>query len=234
MPEVIGKVSEVFRSIQGEGIYQGVDQVFVRFFGCNLKCSFCDTKLDSYEKKTAVKLFDEVSSFSGYHSLSITGGEPLVQADFLKDLLKLVKKQEQKACPSKPWRSRVYLETNGTLPENLEKVIEYVDIIAMDFKLPSSTGLKLFWDQHQKFLKIAKEKKTFVKAVIGTSTTVEDVYKTIEIIKGSAKKIILVLQPQNPFEVMVKAKINSFKQLCQEEGLEVKVIPQMHKKLGLR
>ena len=224
MPEVIGKVSEVFRSIQGEGIYQGVDQVFVRFFGCNLKCSFCDTKLDSYEKKTAVKLFDEVSSFSGYHSLSITGGEPLVQADFLKDLLKLVKKQEQK----------VYLETNGTLPENLEKVIEYVDIIAMDFKLPSSTGLKLFWDQHQKFLKIAKGKKTFIKAVIGLSTTVGDIYKMIEIIKGSAKKTILVLQPQNPLEIMVKAKIDSFKQLCQEEGLEVKVIPQIHKKLGLR
>ena len=224
MPAVKGKVSEVFRSIQGEGIYQGIDQVFVRFFGCNLRCSFCDTKLDRYEKKTVVKLFDEISSFRDYHSLSVTGGEPLVQADFLKDLLKLVKQQKQK----------VYLETNGTLPENLKKVIDYVDIIAMDFKLPSSTGLKLFWDQHQKFLKIAKEKKTFVKAVIGTSTTVEDVYKTIEIIKGSAKKIILVLQPQNPFEVMVKAKINSFKQLCQEEGLEVKVIPQIHKKLGLR
>ena len=219
-----GKISEVFRSIQGEGLYQGVSQVFVRFFGCNLECSFCDTKLDSYEKKTAPELLDEIDSFQNYHSLSITGGEPLLQIDFLKDLLKLVKKRKQK----------VYLETNGTLPENLGKVIDYTDIIAMDFKLPSSTGLESFWDKHQEFLGVAKEKKIFIKAVIGTSTVVEDIYKMIEIIKGAAKKTTLVLQPQNPFEIMVKTKLSGFEELCREEGLKVKIIPQMHKRLGLK
>jgi len=219
-----GKIAEIFKSIQGEGLYQGVNQVFVRFFGCNLKCSFCDTKPGSYEKKTAPELLDEIDTFEDYHSLSITGGEPLLQIDFLKDLLKLVKKRKQK----------VYLETNGTLPENLEKVINYTDIIAMDFKLPSSTGLESFWDRHQEFLEVAKEKKIFVKAVINTTTIVEDIYKTIEIIKGAAKKTALVLQPQNPFEIMVKIKLSGFEELCRKEGLEVKVIPQMHKRLGLR
>jgi len=219
-----GKVSEVFKSIQGEGLYQGVDQVFVRFFGCNLGCSFCDTKLESYEEKTVLELLDEIDSFGDYHSLSITGGEPLLQIDFLKDLLKLIKKRKQK----------VYLETNGTLPENLGKVIDYTDIIAMDFKLPSSTGLEPFWDKHQEFLGIAKGKKTFIKTVINTTTAVQDIYKTIEIIKDAAKKTTLVLQPQNPLEIMVKAKLEGFKQLCREEGLEVKVIPQMHKRLGLK
>jgi len=218
-----GKIAEIFKSIQGEGLYQGIDQVFVRFFGCNLGCSFCDTKLVSYEKKTIPELLDEIGSFGSYHSLSLTGGEPLLQVDFLKDLLKLVKQRKQK----------VYLETNGTLPENLEEVINYTDIIAMDFKLPSSTGLESFWDKHQEFLGIAKEKKTFVKAIIGTSTRVEDIYKTIEIIKSVAKETVLVLQPQNPFEIMVKAKLDDFEQLCREEGLEVKVISQMHKRLGL-
>jgi len=218
-----GKINEVFKSIQGEGIYQGVDQVFVRFFGCNLECSFCDTKLDFYEKKTVPELLDEVDSFGDCHSLSFTGGEPLLQVDFLKGLLKLVKQRKQK----------VYLETNGTLPENLKKVINYTDIIAMDFKLPSSTGLESFWDKHQEFLEIAREKKTFIKAVIGTSTRVEDIYKTIEIIKSVARQTVLVLQPQNPFEIMVKAKLDNFEQLCREEGLEVKVISQMHKMLGL-
>lgn len=229
-----GKISEVFRSIQGEGLYQGVSQVFVRFFGCNLECSFCDTKLDSCEKKSAPELLDEIDTFGDYHSLSITGGEPLLQIDFLKDLLKLIKSKEQKACPSKPWRRRVYLETNGTLPENLEKVIDYTDIIAMDFKLPSSTGLEPFWDKHQEFLAISRGKKTFIKAVIGTSTMVEDIYKMIEIIKCTAKKTTLVLQPQNPFEIMVKTKLSGFEELCREEGLKVKVIPQMHKRLGLK
>jgi len=171
-----------------------------------------------------LELLDEIDSFGDYHSLSITGGEPLLQIDFLKDLLKLIKKRKQK----------VYLETNGTLPENLGKVIDYTDIIAMDFKLPSSTGLEPFWDKHQEFLGIAKGKKTFIKTVINTTTAVQDIYKTIEIIKDAAKKTTLVLQPQNPLEIMVKAKLEGFKQLCREEGLEVKVIPQMHKRLGLK
>ncbi len=224
MAELEGKVSEVFKSIQGEGLYQGVDQVFVRFFGCNLKCNFCDTELDCYKEKTTSELFNEINSFGDCHSLSITGGEPLLQIDFLKDLLKFLKKQKQK----------IYLETNGTLPQNLEKVINYADIIAMDFKLPSSTGLEPFWEQHQKFLDIACQKKTFIKAVIGTTTMVEDVYKMIGIIKGSGKEVTVVLQPQNPFEIMVKAKLEGFEELCQEEGIEAKVIPQSHKKLGLR
>lgn len=242
-----GKIAEVFKSIQGEGLYQGVNQVFVRFFGCNLRCNFCDTKLDYYTKKTASELLGEIDSFGDYHSLSITGGEPLLQIDFLKGLLKLIKKQKQK----------VYLETNGTLPENLGKVIDYTDIIAMDFKLPSSTGLESFWDKHREFLGIAQGKRTFIKAVINTTTMVEDIYKMIEIIKDAAKKITLVLQPQNPLEIMVnpvrdrlsqttvslnnggisngvKAKLEDFEQLCREAGLEVKVIPQMHKRLGLK
>jgi len=219
-----GQIAEVFKSIQGEGLYQGVGQVFVRFFGCNLKCNFCDTKLDYCDKKTVFELVDEINSFNDYHSLSITGGEPLLQIDFLKDLLKLIKKQKQK----------VYLETNGTLPENLSEVIDYIDIIAMDFKLPSSTGLEPFWDKHQEFLGIAQEKETFIKAVIGTTTIVEDIYRTIKIIKDAERKTTLVLQPQNPLETTIKAKLEGFAQLCREEGLEAKVIPQMHKRSGLK
>ena len=219
-----GKISEVFRSIQGEGLYQGVDQVFVRFFGCNLGCSFCDTKLDSYEKKTAPELFDEIDSFGDYHSLSITGGEPLLQIDFLKDLLKLIKEKKQ----------RVYLETNGTLPENLEKIIDYADIIAMDFKLPSSTSLKPFWKEHREFLRIANKKNTFAKAVIGPATEPEDIYKVIGIIKEIDKDLTLVLQPQDSAEVMIKAKLKDFEKICKKEEIDVTIIPQMHKKLGLK
>ena len=58
-----------------------------------------------------------------------------------------------------------YLETNGTLPGELLKIIELIDIIAMDFKLPSSTGGKAYWHEHQEFLKLAMKSKVFWKRV---------------------------------------------------------------------
>jgi len=63
---------------------------------------------------------------------------------------------------------------------------------------------------------------------------IEDVYKMIEIIKNSGEEIAVVLQPQDLLEIMVKSKLKGFRQLCQEEGIQTKIIPQIHKKLGLR
>jgi len=146
------KISEVFKSIQGEGLYQGKDQLFVRFFGCNLDCSFCDTKLSSYKQLSLDELLGQIATFSDYHSLSLTGGEPLLQIDFLKELVEQLKKDGK----------IVYLETNGSLYQNLTRVIDNIDIIAMDFKLSSSTGMKDFWFEHREFLKVAKTREVFV------------------------------------------------------------------------
>ncbi|MCM8763078.1 MAG: 7-carboxy-7-deazaguanine synthase QueE, partial [Candidatus Omnitrophica bacterium] len=75
------KIAEIFKSIQGEGIYQGREQVFVRFYGCNLKCQFCDTPLTHYEELRPEELLNRINIFGvDYHSLSLTGGEPLLQS----------------------------------------------------------------------------------------------------------------------------------------------------------
>ncbi|MFA7677711.1 MAG: 7-carboxy-7-deazaguanine synthase QueE, partial [Candidatus Omnitrophota bacterium] len=108
------KICEVFKSIQGEGLYRGVDQVFVRFFGCNLECSFCDTKLQSFQEISLPELLEQINSFNGYDYVSLTGGEPLLQEDFVGVLAKALKEEKKK----------VYLETNGILHEQLDKVIE--------------------------------------------------------------------------------------------------------------
>ena len=87
-----GKISEIFSSIQGEGIYAGERQVFARFAECNLRCSYCDTKFDSYREYTPGELLSEIASFGkGFHSVSFTGGEPLLQKDFLREILSLIK-----------------------------------------------------------------------------------------------------------------------------------------------
>lgn len=211
--------------MQGEGIYQGITQVFVRFFGCNLKCRFCDTKLNYYQEKNLEDLLSEINTYNNYHSISLTGGEPLLQIDFLEEFTKRLKKEGK----------IVYLETNGTLYENLKRVINNVDLIAMDFKLPSSTTLRDFWLEHREFLKIARNKELFIKAVIGKATQIEDVRIGLAIVKELKANIPFILQPESPFEDELEEKLQYFKKVCKRENLrEVKIIPQLHKKLGIK
>ncbi|MCP4651788.1 MAG: 7-carboxy-7-deazaguanine synthase QueE [Candidatus Omnitrophica bacterium] len=218
------KIAEIFKSIQGEGIYAGVEQVFVRLFGCNLKCSFCDTPLERYDEKSVSQIVSEVRQFGKVHSISLTGGEPLMQIEDLIELSKSLKNEGY----------LLYLETNGILYENLTKVIEYIDIIAMDFKLPTTTDQQSLWEDHREFLKIAKGKDVFVKVVIGKLTQIGDVLEALKIIKDIKSDLTLVLQPENPFEHALGGKVAFFKMLAKLHGMNIKVIPQKHKQLGIR
>lgn len=226
------KVSEIFSSIQGEGVYIGLPQVFVRFYGCNLRCSFCDTKLTQYEEFTTEELHQKIKGFDGiYRSISFTGGEPLLQVEFLKELLGLVKEGGNFIT---------YLETNGTLPDELSRIIDYIDIIAMDLKLPSSTGMGSLWDLHQRFLEIVLKKgsnhrEIFVKAVISRSTRKEDLKESVDLLSGFDSRIPLVLQP-NSFELNkdLMGKVKELQDFCLNYLTDVRTIPQIHKYLGLR
>ncbi|MDO8580709.1 MAG: 7-carboxy-7-deazaguanine synthase QueE, partial [Candidatus Omnitrophota bacterium] len=146
-------ILEIFSSIQGEGKYTGVSQVFVRFFECNMHCVWCDTPhsigdttrhYKEYDLESLVKEIDALWT-SAHHSISLTGGEPLLQADVIAQLIPHLKRAGRK----------VYLETNGILPEALQQVISGIDVVAMDIKLPSSTGCQSYWPEHEAFLKIA-------------------------------------------------------------------------------
>jgi len=221
-----GKVTEVFESYQGEGLYFGQRQVFVRLSGCNINCGFCDTVTDYYFECEPEELFKKVIPFKKkYRFISFTGGEPLLQKDFLKESL----------IHSHKLGFKNYLDTNGTLPEALEEVIAEVDIVAMDFKLPSSTGAGKFWDQHRKFLKISSIQDCFVKAIICLSTAEEDLAEAIKIIKEVDRSTVLVLQPNScePAEELLE-KAKQFQKICSGQGVISCVIPQMHKVLGVR
>ncbi|NQU94990.1 MAG: 7-carboxy-7-deazaguanine synthase QueE [Candidatus Omnitrophica bacterium] len=224
-----GKITEIFSSLQGEGLYVGVPQFFVRFHGCNMKCGFCDTKQDSYENHTYRALIEKIEECEKpFHSISLTGGEPLLQADFIEDFLREYKEY---------YRKPIYLETNGTLWEGLLKVVHYVDIIAMDFKLPSSTGQRSYWAEHEEFLRIAKNKETFVKAVVTSSTQPEDIVQMNEIIKRVACNTPVVLQPVTASAESERAdgkKLRNFMRILRESVRRVDIIPQVHKMIGAR
>ena len=116
------KVNEIFASIQGEGPYVGYKQLFVRFCNCNLKCNYCDTEFMDGKDYNPCELADEVNKFSDVHSVSLTGGEPLLQIEFLKDFLPRVNK-------------KIYLETNATLADKFIEVKPFIDIVSADIKL---------------------------------------------------------------------------------------------------
>ncbi|OIO76102.1 MAG: hypothetical protein AUJ85_01300 [Elusimicrobia bacterium CG1_02_37_114] len=196
------KITEIFFSYQGEGIYLGMPQVFIRFAGCNLRCRYCDTvesqNADEGMKLTTDEVIDEIYSVLKTSTpskkvkyVSLTGGEPLLQTNFLLDLIPKLKRN----------RLKIYLETNGTLPDKLKKVIDLVDIVAMDIKLPSDCK-RNFWQGHRQFLKISSEKKVFIKLVLTKNTENKEVYKSINLIKSIDRNIPLVLQP-------VTANVNS-------------------------
>jgi organic radical activating enzyme len=221
-----GRIAEVFDSIQGEGLYLGEKQIFVRFFGCNLSCHFCDTRLNRFIEYEPEELFNEIQLYPDlYHSISFTGGEPLLQKDFLKEVLKLTHQHKYKN----------YLETNGTLPYELEDIIDYIDVVAMDIKLPSSTGMGELWSLHRKFLKVAAKKEVFVKTIICQSTLEQDLRQALALIKEADKSAILVLQP-NSHESggQLMQKIEKFKDISREEKVFSCIIPQMHKLIGVK
>ena len=234
MSKIKADIVEIFSSIQGEGVFLGARQIFVRFKQCNMKCAYCDEPRDGKTTEyTPLELLSEVKYIElakgPHHSVSITGGEPLVYSEFLKIFLKLLKKEGM----------MTYLETNGTLPRELDKVIDLVDIVAMDFKLPSSTGERPFWDEHLEFLRIASWKKAFVKTIVTENTTKADIVKAAELVKKIKGNIPFVIQPASLLKKEDKALGNDTLMKFVEIGLKhnidnIRVIPQMHKKMGVK
>jgi 7-carboxy-7-deazaguanine synthase len=226
------KISEIFSSIQGEGPYAGVRQVFVRFFQCHMHCVWCDTP-DSigdgkreFKEFTVEQLWREVKPLTdACHSVSLTGGEPLMQADFIKKFIPTIKKA----------RLKVYLETSGVLHKELKKIISGVDIVSMDMKLPSSTQQRAFWKEHEEFLKVAKKKEVFIKAVITSQTKFEDVKRAAAIVKRVTPKAMFILQP-NTFDLKagVVDKCAEFHKYCLRSLPNARILPQMHKFINVR
>ncbi|MFH1791394.1 MAG: 7-carboxy-7-deazaguanine synthase QueE [Candidatus Omnitrophota bacterium] len=222
-------ITEIFFSYQGEGPYTGARQVFVRFHGCSFGCRYCDTRLDKYDVITAGDLIDKVCDAArDYHSVSVTGGEPLEQTEFLEVFL-----PELKRRTGKP----VYLETNGVLPDELAKVINHVDIVAMDIKLPSSTKKKPVWAEHKRFLETARAKEVFVKSVVTRDTTFDDVLKACDLIAAVDSKTRFILQPVDPVDGVQGPSdkwISKLRMSAARKLPNTGVMRQRHKEMGIR
>ncbi len=217
-------VNEIFKSVQGEGPYIGVNQLFIRFSKCNLHCSYCDTDFSSNLKEYDINtLASIVNGCKNIHSVSLTGGEPLMESDFLSDFLPHINKP-------------IYLETNGTLYKNLEKIINYIDIISMDFKLKSASDNGSLFELHKKFIDIVikNKKEIFVKTVFDSNITDEEISTVVNILKPY--NILLVLQPKtekNNICFNSDSLMRIFDKFS-DKYENVRLIPQVHKFINVR
>ena len=123
------KVVEIFKSIDGEGIRAGFPVTFIRLEGCNLRCSYCDTKYSyenaNYTEMTVDEIYNKVYKL-GCKRITLTGGEPLIHEDVDRLINILTFNGFQ-----------VNIETNGAV--NIEPYVRRRNIlITMDYKCPSS------------------------------------------------------------------------------------------------
>ncbi|MBI5679698.1 MAG: 7-carboxy-7-deazaguanine synthase QueE [Methanobacterium sp.] len=229
-------INEIFSSIQGEGKLIGRRQVFVRFSGCNLDCNYCDTPQSQNPEFGPVyseeELFNSVDKLitPDFHSISITGGEPLLHADFIKSFLE-------------KYDFNCLLETNGSLPANLGKIASLINYASVDIKLPehqsTSNWDKLFKNELKSLnLLIDEEINTYCKIVIMPSTKVgiiESIASKIHDEISDVSNLSMVIQPSAPLDKWVNESKKLF-EISQTAGeyLDVLTIPQVHKILRIR
>jgi 7-carboxy-7-deazaguanine synthase len=200
------KVNEIFYSIQGESSFLGIPFVFVRLTGCNLRCSYCDTKYayEEGEELTVEQILKQVKKYKCSY-VEITGGEPLLQDDtpFLVD--SLIDKG-----------FNVLVETNGTKDVS---VISDKATIIMDIKCPSSgESEKIDWENIKKL-----DKKDEVKFVIAEKSDY-DWAKEIITERNLTYKLEVLLSP-------VREKLDPavLTEWILRDNLKVRVQLQLHK-----
>lgn len=161
-------VNEIFRSIEGEGIRAGYPAIFIRLFGCNLGCSYCDTKYScsgvDYVEKSVDDIVAECQKYPDISRITLTGGEPLIHKDIRLLVYELLAKGYE-----------VNIETNGSIDiepfVNMEKVI-----ITMDWKSPSSGMNELMNKRNLSLLR----PQDVLKFVVGTTADLFNVATVLE------------------------------------------------------
>ncbi len=235
---------ELFSSLQGEGVLAGYRQIFIRLPGCNLDCAYCDTAIEA-PPSCRVERTPGSGEFQGipqpvtlptvleivhrwcmqlpnaHHSISITGGEPLLQADLLARWL-----------PELNILLPIHLETNGTLPVPLSRLIEHLDFISMDIKLPTAAATPALWDEHRRFLEIARERDVSVKVVVGPLTSDQDLLAAAQLVAGQDDEIPFIIQPVTDRDgrvAVAAGRLLHLQALVSRTLADVRVLPQLHR-----
>jgi 7-carboxy-7-deazaguanine synthase len=266
-----GYLSEMFCSVQGEGLFLGERQIFLRTAGCTATCSWCDTVYSKSQtprfvihdagyaaggdepkrwRPNPVALEDvvaDVDSLARANApvtvVSLTGGEPLEQPEFAAALVHALRAKG----------FRIHLETAGLHADALRRMIDDVDVIAMDVKLPSATGVEA-WDRHRDFLDVLRgsafdparnpARTIFVKVVVDPNGNPAEIDRAAELVAACGRSIPFILQPESgalfaPGSTLADRRalldlIDQGARAAMRRLDTVRVIPQTHKVLHVR
>jgi len=235
------QLSEIFTSIEGEGILFGTKTMFVRMAGCHLKCYWCDTNYALAMNSGNTYSIDQVKKMmkdqlqNNTYKINFTGGEPLIQYEAVKDLAKFTKEE---------LGLRTYIESSCYDVNRFNKIIHYIDICKIEFKTKDSEAVDIKHYEHLLnneigCLRTAIENKkiTFIKIVVSNYTTAREFKKLIEIIFNTVKSEELagfIIQPTNNINEPTVDRLLQFYDLIYPRYNEVRIIPQLHKIIGAR